>query len=207
MNEGSLVINAFESLSFSPVTIFGPTTAVVVASGRSCDVEYDELFQAYIDYADPVCSSYYETSIPFSVWDSLSSVIDGKTAVRKSLLTVLVPGQTITTQIPDYNSSLSFYQTVQTTLSGPSSVYATATDLLISVPLNALGGQPGQRCGGICGYCQVLFPTVYVYYWPVEQQDTACLTSQDLQVRELMKLRTLGLPETGSTLVSDGFTL
>ena len=36
-------------------------------------------------------------------------------------------------------------------------------------------GDPGNICAGACGDCELYFPVVYVYYWPVEGADTSCL--------------------------------
>ena len=82
--------------------------------------------------------------------------------------------------------------------------------------------EPGNICAGACGDCELYFPVVYVYYWPVEGADTSCLagTNSSSQHQPVAGTNsTGGIPVKArgiegkkrdgvSTVVnSDGFTL
>ena len=57
-------------------------------------------------------------------------------------------------------------------------IWKTSTELLgPAYNEDPVGMEPGQFCGGLCGFCNLYYPTVSVYYWPVPSPNTACLTS------------------------------
>ena len=105
-------------------------------------------------------------------------------------------------------------QQVYTTASNapPETIWVTSTELLgPEYGKSPHGMEPGQYCGGVCGFCELFYPDVSVFYWPVPSPNTACLTST-ASAQSSLNARALyasprGLPGNDSILVSDGFTL
>ena len=212
VDEGSLMFNAIEGTTYSVVTLFGPTTATIV--GTQPGDNFAPPFIAYDNTADPGCYSTMDPGLD-------SSFQADHTVIRKSPVTTLTAGQTITTQFIDghcYNTNYA-----KLTFSGPTTVYCTMTDHLVAPqfvggPLYNPPKPPGQRCGGQCGSCMLFYPLVTVHYWPVSDANTACLSAShnsstllalDTSTASGLTVRRRGiseLPAGVSTLVSDGFT-
>ena len=147
-----------------PVTVAGPTTFITTYTANE-DFPY---VMPGRDKADPHCSQALTT------WKSLDRFL---TYAR--LYTVLDAGQVVTEQIQQTSVQGAVYmgwKNSYSTFTGPNNVYATLTTdfwdpFAGGAPMVFI---PGQVCGGACGVCQLHFPTVSVYYWPVSSPNTAC---------------------------------
>ena len=105
---------------------------------------------------------------------------------------------------------------ITNTYTAATTIFTTITTILGPPPdTDPAGAEPGQVCGGLCGACNLYYPTVNVYYWPVASPNTACLVSTTTTAPASMIARDIyGYPVIPrqlsgnvSTLVSDGFTL
>ena len=106
--------------------------------------------------------------------------------------------------------------TTSTTVQLPTLSVTTVTTVLAPAPdTDPMGALPGQLCNGLCGGCQIYFPTVNVFYFPVESPNTACMsnngsigaTSGPVLASRGYAARPSVLPRGVSTVVTDGFTL
>ncbi|MCJ1395104.1 Mucin-21 [Xylographa bjoerkii] len=104
---------------------------------------------------------------------------------------------------------------VTKTYTAATSIYTTITTILGPPPdTDPAGALPGQVCGGLCGACNLYYPTVNVFYWPVASPNTACLVSATTTSPASVIARDIhGYPViprqlsgNASTLVSNGFT-
>ena len=197
--------------SLSATTLVGPTTFLYPYPTGGHDVV------AGSNSLDPHCNQTSTGPAP------------GRYVTVAQELTVLTADQTVaiyqateqSAGTPPYAPSYENF-----TYTGPSTVsYTTVYDLFpMEGPdyADGEGGYPaGQACGGGCGVCRLLFPEVFVYYWPVSDPNTACLTSagtttaapatrSDMAARGVpVQVRGLsGVSGAGGTLVNpNGFTL
>lgn len=105
-----------------------------------------------------------------------------------------------------------------TVLTGPTTAELTSTHRIFYEP--GPGNQmPGDSCEITCGRCGLVFPEVFVNYWPVEGQDNSCLgssnsSSSSSEVEESssapakIRMRAIRGRQVGaSTVVSNGYTL
>ena len=126
----------------------------VTESGLTWNGQY--LPSLYIYQSDDRC----DTTTPGS------HTIDFRSVFLESTL-VLKAGETSTFFGPE---SL-------TTYAGPTSGVITSTILNFYPDSPGDQSMPGMSCEELCGYCRLFFPTVSVFYWPVESANTACLAS------------------------------
>ena len=105
---------------------------------------------------------------------------------------------------------------ITNTYTAATSIFTTITTILGPLPNeDPDGALPGEVCGGLCGACNLYYPTVNVYYWPVASPNTACLvsatttTSASVIARDIYGYPAIPRQLSGnaSTLVSNGFTL
>ena len=105
------------------------------------------------------------------------------------------------------------YTTV--TYAKPTTIWSTLTADLNPVPDTDPNGDPNldDYCADMCGNCNIYFPTVNVYYWPVPSPNTACLsgastapTQASMAVRGF-RAHPRQLAGNVSTAILDGFTL
>ena len=105
------------------------------------------------------------------------------------------------------------YSTV--TYAKPTTIWSTLTADLNPVPDTDPNGDPNldDYCADMCGNCNIYFPTVNVYYWPVSSPNTACLsgistapTPASMAARGF-RAHPRQLSGNVSTAVLDGFTL
>lgn len=151
------IVTAFEA--YSVTTLTGPTTVTLTAKvpyGVADFMHY--LFETF-DATDPFCAS---AKAKVRVEADFT-----RTILRKSPIATLGAGTTITTSLYEGNKYVTHV------FSGPSTVYYTTVQQ-VAPGILPIGGS--DRCGGYCGYCFIHFPLAYVYYWPVESPNTACLT-------------------------------
>lgn len=154
----------------APTTLHGPTSSVwsypvgPLQSG----------ILAGLDSSDPHCD--HASSV---------STLPGSYITVASALAILAKGETLTTQIHPPQSSGTpngwLNNVIMTTYTGPTTVsFTTVSALFPGVLANDACFTslcPGAICGGSCGHCRVFAPTVYVYYWPVAEPNTACLST------------------------------
>ncbi|MCJ1380810.1 hypothetical protein MMC17_003919 [Xylographa soralifera] len=104
---------------------------------------------------------------------------------------------------------------ITNTYTAATTIFTTITTILGPPPdTDPAGAEPGQVCGGLCGACNLYYPTVNVYYWPVASPNTACLVSTTTTAPASAIARDIyGYPViprqlsgNASTLVSNGFT-
>ncbi|MCJ1403421.1 hypothetical protein MMC11_006644 [Xylographa trunciseda] len=205
VDEGNIILDVASDATYFVTTIEGPTTAILTVTA-----EMDERpIRAGYNSSDPHCT------IP-QTYDYAAEQ-SGHQVNLRTLLTVLSSNQVITTQlnVGSYSTTLQNF-----TFMGPSSIYSTSTANFDNILFGPDAYFPGNVCGGMCGMCNIFFPTVFVYYWPVSSQNTACLvtgnsTSATSLVKRYqhqsgipVKARGLSAVTAGvSTLVnSDGFT-
>lgn len=197
----------------SEVSLTGPTTYIATLTSG-----WDQVGGIYagFDSADPHCTQS----------QSLGLLRAGQLVTYAQSWAELTAGQTLTDFVPqgvrtDGVPPHMVYVTWTAPKTAPTTVSLTLTE---QIPFHNDGqslvgeaGQiPGAACGGRCGFCQLYFPTVYVYYWPVPSPNTACLSSSEggsttaksksstgsIKPRPLTKNRT-----NTSMIVSKGFTL
>ena len=105
---------------------------------------------------------------------------------------------------------------ITNTYTAATTIFTTITTVLGPPPdTDPAGAEPGEVCGGLCGACNLYYPTVNVYYWPVASPNTACLVSATTTAPASVIARDIyGYPViprqlsgNASTLVSNGFTL
>ena len=196
------------------VTITGPTTLQTTITCAPAETEVCGIAAGF-NTSDPHC---YQTTK--GVYSRPEHIV-----TYAQLFTILTAHQTITTElfvgVQDFQIGGESSQS-NFTFTGPSTVSTTVTSLLEPDLDTSDGGQhwaglqPGAVCGGKCGWCQLFFPTVYVYYWPVAGQNTACLNSTSTSAQfsvssggVVVSARQMPQALAGaSTLVnSNGFTL
>ncbi|MCJ1292664.1 hypothetical protein MMC34_004217 [Xylographa carneopallida] len=203
LNEGTEVIDVpvWPQQTLSPVTMMGPETLVLTITH-----EYDEFVEAGSISGDPHCSASTTVSNP------------NRLVTYATFATILTAGETLVTSVPTLPNPGDGF--VSTTFTGPTTVSITmVADLFDIDAALPYGSRVGQVCAGECGFCQIYFPTVFVYYWPVPSPNDACLGESEsvaanvsLTVRDrIIVPRNLpglaGFSGAGSTLVnSDGFT-
>lgn len=172
--------------------------------------------------AEPHCHQTASESVPerFVTVATLYTIL----TARQTVIAFLPPD--LTAGKPPYAATY-----LNRTFTGPTTASRTTVhDLFPLVTPDRFGGAmdggapPGMMCGGACGLCEIIFPTAYVYYWPIVSPNTACLASTasncstPVTKREVYDLpagkivaepRSLaGLPDSVSTIVnSNGFTL
>lgn len=213
MDEGTLVFDVAEGTKWATESLVGPTTATIVAS-RGSDAPWLPMFNADNDLADPICSKALGFDNQNGNWSSAPNIF------LRSPVATAAAGKTMTTEFLNI-----YHEVVTTTVFGPSIAYYTITTVLQGAPFrNPIAPEmgwrpdssPGRRCGGNCNNCQLYFQAVYVYYWPVDSPNTACLSSNDmggwvngsLSFHEDVRQRGLsGLSGSATTLISAGFTL
>ncbi|MCJ1402626.1 mucin 5B, oligomeric mucus gel-forming [Xylographa trunciseda] len=124
-----------------------------------------------------------------------------------------IPGPETVTQTTYDTSGNTIYLT--STYTAATTIFTTITTVLGPPPdTDPAGALPGEVCGGLCGACNLYYPTVNVYYWPVASPNTACLVSATTTAPANVIARDLyGYPViprqlngNASTLVSNGFT-
>ena len=129
-------------------------------------------------------------------------------------LTVINAGDVFTS----YTYENGKYSTIGNTASVATTLVTTITTVLQPPPdTDPNGAVPGEICGGFCGACNIYFPSVSVYYWPVATPNTACLSGSTVApsqasltargVEAGLIAHPRALDGNGSILVSDGFTL
>ena len=134
-------------------------------------------------------------------------------------LTVITPGDVLTS----FTFTSGSYSPIYDTKSVATTIVSTITTLLGPGPdTDPNGAVPGEICGGVCGACNIFFPSVSVYYWPVTSQNTACLAGNSaaassaavsLTARAVdayprgLEAHPRALNGNESILVLDGFTL
>ena len=135
------------------------------------------------DSADPYCGNN-----PF-----VMTVDSGHISTFVQFLTTLTDSQTQAIERYDgvFPPKIGLGSYYEETFTGPTIIYTTITTRL-NFDVQGPKALPGDVCGGKCGICQLYFPTVYVYYWPVSSPNTACLgtpnsslTAMDVQPRGL----------------------
>ena len=122
---------------------------------------------------------------------------------------------TTTSYIYDSSASKDFTSIIKNTYTGPTTIVTTVTTILGPGPdTDPAGALPGQICGGFCGGCQLYYPSVNVFYWPVASPNTACLSTATVTPASAVARDMHGyqavprqLLTNATTLVSDGFTL
>ncbi|MCJ1377736.1 hypothetical protein MMC17_000832 [Xylographa soralifera] len=203
LNEGTEVIDVpvWPQQTLSPVTLIGPETLVLTITH-----EYDEFVEAGSISGDPHCSASTVASNP------------NRMVTYATFATILTAGETLITAVPTLPNPGDGF--VATTFTGPTTISITLVADLLDIDAELpYGTSPGQVCAGECGFCQIYFPTVFVYYWPVPSPNNACLGESEnaaanisLTARDrIIVPRSLpglaGFSGSGSTLVnSDGFT-
>ncbi|MCJ1284959.1 hypothetical protein MMC26_004296 [Xylographa opegraphella] len=136
----------------------------------------------------------------------------GRSVTYAEEVTVIAGPETVTQTTYDtsgHTIHITYTYTAATT------IFTTITTVLGPPPdTDPAGAEPGQVCGGICGACNLYYPTVNVYYWPVASPNTACLVSATTTAPPSVMARDIyGYPViprqlhgNASTLVSNGFT-
>lgn len=203
---GSQVLKVPAGDKFANTTITGPTTWIATFTANW---NIPEKIQAGIDAEDPHCSQTAEYT---QAGHSLTYARYITTLTERQTETILMTEGIMTGGI------LGAQTYINSTFTGPTSVYETRTTLLAPpINVNGMNISPGDVCGGRCGFCQLFFSTVYVYYWPVATPNTACLSTSYVASSQY-NLSSTGIPvqprglsdfsEGASTLVHpDGFTL
>ncbi|MCJ1396931.1 hypothetical protein MMC11_000123 [Xylographa trunciseda] len=210
--EGTQVLEIPVGTTYTPVTLIGPTdytvtytqaayfatdpTPGVIAGGNTADPHCNLTAGATLFSND--VNRFITYAYQYVSLDA------GQTTVTDSPLPIITTTEEFGTfTILPYSTSHTFI--------GPTIFSLTTTQDLF----NSLIGNdnPGLRCGGICGSCAILFPTVSVLYFPVASPNTACLSTTmapgNMSASGIMvHARGLsGLSGDGSTLVnSNGFT-
>ena len=237
---GSLTFEEPVGTGDTLVTLFGPTTyiATLTADPGNSNAGIKPIYNT----SDPRCHQTLPTTLSHLITfaQPLTILSEGETfttTVPPLLSGNLVPseyftwvseGKTVTANFPPPSVLASYLHSSEEIITGPTTIWTTfgAEINRFEYPDSLPGhGNPDQpdpavACGGLCGLCELLFPTVHVYYWPVPFPNTACLTTQDvatvgsnqtysttytaaIQPRGLSKIT-----DTESTLVnSEGFTL
>ena len=203
---GSQVLKVPAGDKFANTTITGPTTWIATFTA---DWNIPAKLQAGIDASDPHCSQSAALNQPghyLTFAKYITSLIDHQIETLELTEGIVTAG------------IIGHYTAVNRTFTGPASVYQTQTTLL-APPINVDGENvsPGDVCAGACGFCQLYFPTVYVYYWPVATPNTACLSTSYVASSQYNLSSTgitvqprglSGIAEGVTTLVnSEGFTL
>jgi len=205
---GTQVLDVINDGVTSEVTITGPTTFITTLSAAW---NHNAGIFAGSNSADPHCTQS----------QNLSQLEAGRFVTYAESWTVLTAGQTVTDLVPQgiiAQGQATAYTNV--TWTGPTTASITLTTVLlpfVNIGEGPLGGNaPGAVCGGRCGFCQLYFPTVYVYYWPVPSPNTACLSSSTDGVAtarfnsSIMVVKPRSLVKDSpdaSTIVFNGFTL
>lgn len=204
------ITEAFEALLESTTILFtltGPTTFTTVHDVNAAQNGADQLRNPPPPTSATQCYRM-ATSIP-----------PDHSVTYAELITVITEGQVVaTTSFVEYrfkDGGVSYSPTTSvSTYTAGTTIYATFTTVLgPAYDTSNEQGPIGEHCAGNCGSCDLYFPSVSVYYWPVASANTACLgnaTAATAQARALSKgigLHPRALNGAGSTLVLDGFTL
>ena len=204
------ITEAFEALLQSTTILFtltGPTTFTTVYDVNAARNGADQLRNPPPPTSATQCYRV-ATSIP-----------PDHSVTYAELITVITEGQVVATtsfvvyRLKDGGVSYSPTTSVSTYTAG-TTIYATFTTVLgPAYDSSNEQGPIGEHCAGNCGSCDLYFPSVSVYYWPVGSANTACLgnaTAATAQARALSRKagpQPRALSGAGSILVSDGFTL
>ena len=146
----------------------GPETVTMTFTGENGD---------YVHAAPPPttgtqCSGtgVSTESNRYVTFAELQTIINGPTVV-----TTTSYGYAVTNGVTGTNYGT---YTLETTYTAPTTISTTFTTVLGPQPdMDPAGALPGEICGGICGGCNVYYPTVSVFYFPPATQNTACLTT------------------------------
>lgn len=238
LNSGSSVIDIPVGSFRTQTTITGPTTWIT-----SLIAKYPVSAEVYagVDPKDPHCNqsmsfepAHLSTFVKYvtalsenQIWSTYMDDNEGNNYAQLDFLQSIVlwekEGKNVTAiSDPYYNPSASSTSKVFTTFTGPTTIYETITTLLGSgwSGIDQPAGPSNDVCGGICGICQLFYPEVFVYYWPVTPPNTACIqanssssflvSSHDLYSSDI-KINRRGLSkviaEVSTLINSDGFTL
>ena len=153
---GTEYYQVIDGPTYSTLTLVGPTstTLTVTESGLPWNGQY--LPSLYVPQSTDRC--HWNQTGPYT--------IDFRTALIESTL-VLKDGEAFTF----------FGNTDVKTYTGPVSEVITSTYLNYYPDSPGDQFEPGMSCEELCGYCRLFFPSVSVFYWPVTDANTACLTS------------------------------
>lgn len=238
VEKGSSVLDIPVGSFRTQTTITGPTTWIATLTAK-----YPVRGEVYagVDQNDPHCNQsmsfepahlstfvqYVTTLSENQIWSTYMNDSKGdihsQLAFIQSLVLYHKQGKNISLlSDPYYQTTVTSTSTIFTTFTGPTTIYETITTWLSPgwSWLNQLAGSANDVCGGLCGSCEIFYPEVFIYYWPVTSPNTACIqtnSSSSYQVSNQnssssdFKLHRRGLSKATaevSTLVnSDGFTL
>ena len=219
------------------VTLLGPTTYIATLTADPGNTRIS--VEPFLNTADPHCHQTLPTNISHLITfaQTLTTLSEGETYTTtippvisgSEEFTWVSDGETFTSLFLPQSILASYLPSVQEIITGPTAIVTTFVAGInqIEDPDSTPGEgdplppDPAVVCFGACGRCEILFPTVHVYYWPVPSPNTACLTAQyaataavsqaNLSIYTAAAVQPRGLSkltDTVSTLVNpDGFTL
>ena len=142
VDEGSELLKVASGTTYFPTTIVGPTTwTVTVTEAWPGDLLP---VRAGFNTSDPHCNG------------TVTGTQSSHYATYQTLLAMVTDHETVTTQV----TTGGFYGKVESsfnlTLTGPTTIYATNTEILDALFFGPDAGFAGNVCGGMCAECRKL---------------------------------------------------